>query len=83
VGALEGDAVAVQQGLAADADRPGSAARWSASLRIDQRAKGLPSVVGRAVAVWMTRASSSVESRLAIALTVLPLDEARMIIARR
>jgi len=37
--------------------------RWSTSLRIDHRVKGLPSLVGRVVAVWMTKSSSSSRSR--------------------
>jgi hypothetical protein len=37
--------------------------RWSASLRTDQRVKGLPNTVGRVVTVWMTKSSSSLLSR--------------------
>lgn len=37
--------------------------RCSASLRIDQRVKGLPSTVGRVVAASMTKSSSSMLSR--------------------
>jgi hypothetical protein len=42
---------------------PGTRRRWAASLRTDQRVKGWPSLVGRVMAVWTTKSSSSGLSR--------------------
>lgn len=43
--------------------RPWTLRRWAASLRIDQRVNGWPSLVGRVMAVWTTKSSSSGLSR--------------------
>jgi hypothetical protein len=64
---LKGDlAAASRQRRASRPIRIGRATlrrRWSASFLIDQRVKGLPNLVGRVVAVWMTKSSSSSLSR--------------------